>query len=76
MIRGKRGRKRRHSREATRMARADWRWNIIFAKDEIKRAVRIPGDRVLKSDSLSTHLDPKSVVARFEKSADEREVEG
>ncbi len=35
-----------------------------------------PVSRVLKSDSLSTHLDQKSVVARFEKSADERDVEG
>jgi hypothetical protein len=67
-------------KQATGMVRADCRWNMILAKDEInqerKESSVHSGDRVLKSDLLSTHLGPKSVVARFEKSADEREEEG
>lgn len=75
MIRGKRGRKSRQSRKAcdgygTRRLQ-------VIAKDEInqegKESSGHSGRRVRMSDSLSTHLDPKSVVARFEKSAD---VEG
>jgi hypothetical protein len=71
MIRGKRGRKRRQAeKDATRMVRADCRWNI---EDQINQSSGHSGRRVLMSDSLSTHLDPKSVVARFEKSAEKGE---
>lgn len=81
MIRGTGGRKRRQRREAgdaygTRRLEVEYH---IGEKDEInqerKESSAHSGDRVLKSDLLSTHLDRKSVVARYEKSADEREVE-
>jgi hypothetical protein len=69
---------RRHRREAgdaygTRRLQVEYH---ICAEDEInqerKESSAHSDDRVLVSDSLSTHLDPKSVVARFEKSGDGR----
>lgn len=44
--------------DATGMVRADWRWDMINQENSVQT-----GGRVVKSDSLSTHLDPKSVVA-------------
>lgn len=82
MIRGKRDRKRR---EKPRSMRRVWYAQIaggiiVIAEDQInqerKESSVDSGGRVIMSDSLSTHLDPKSVVAKFAKSADEREVEG
>lgn len=58
--------------QATGVVRADCRYCLIVANDQInqecKREQCAFRYRVLISDSLSTHLDQKSLVARFEKS--------
>ena len=69
MIHGKKGRKLRDSREAGDgygTHRLQVKYHSREGQD-LKESSAHSGTRVLMSDSLSTHLDQKTVVARFDK---------